>query len=201
MPKAVAANCPRCGAPVSPGHTLLTCEFCGSELMMVKTNVGPPVPDYAAAGAMPAPPHVHVPPPPQGAGPGALVIVALAALFVIGGMTAGIVALRATSAPPPPALPPGVTTDGTSVSIIPATPTPPAATPAGSTDPMAMVGAIGFLDARCNAKDAHSCVAAGMMYQNGNSGLPADKEKAKAYFAKACAMGDSSGCTMQKQVK
>src|SRR5436190_20861447 len=62
MAKLVAQSCPRCGAPVSAGHTLLTCEFCGSELMMVRTNVAPPIVDFASAGAQPAPPHMDVAP-------------------------------------------------------------------------------------------------------------------------------------------
>jgi hypothetical protein len=168
--------------------------------MMVKTNVAPPVPvtDFASAGAVPAPPH-YPPPrvaPPNSAGPAVLVIVALAAVLAIGGAAAAILLAAPSSPPEPPPLPPGVTTTPTSVTIGNA---PPPTTPAaGTQDPVAAAGIAGMFDARCNAKDAQSCVALGMMYREGQMGLPQDKEKAKTYFAKACSLGDKSACTMMK---
>ncbi len=164
---------------------------------MVKTNIAPPAGGF---GAQPAPPHVHVPPPPNSAGPGALIAVALVALLVIGGATAGLLLFRASAAPAPPPVP-TIVTEGTTTTIGSPPPTAEPAAADSANQELGMIGMIGFLDARCNANDAQSCVAAGTMYQQGAGGLPSDKAKAKAYFAKACAMGDSSGCTMQKQVK
>jgi TPR repeat protein len=46
----------------------------------------------------------------------------------------------------------------------------------------------------CDFGDARSCIALGVMYQNGSDGLQASSERAADLYQRACDLGDVRGC-------
>lgn len=105
-----------------------------------------------------------------------MLLVALAGALVLSGAGIALVLLRASSQTV-------TTTTSTSTSTVTITTT--------TTD------GLEFLDDRCNRGDAQSCVAVGAMHENGHGGRPADPEKARSYYDRACKMGDQGGCTLR----
>jgi TPR repeat protein len=52
------------------------------------------------------------------------------------------------------------------------------------------------LERGCSAKNAQSCMMLGAAYQHGQN-RPIDLDKARAYYDRACMLGDASGCVMR----
>jgi hypothetical protein len=189
----VQRGCPNCGAPVSPQHTLMQCEFCGSPLIVVKPQQAPPpVSPFGAYGGnvMPAPP--HDPGIGHGRSGGPMVAVALAGVLVVGAASAFLmIGTRSSHVPEPP--PPTV------VSPTPEPPPGAAGNPAGGAAVSAQAAA---LEAQCNNGSPQSCVMAGALYEHaGASGGAADKAKARAMYERACKLGDQSGCHMRDAMR
>lgn len=181
MGDVVQRSCPNCGAPVSPQHTLMQCEFCNSPLIVVKPQPAPPPPPVSPFGAyggnvMPAPPHAqgHV----RVSG-GPVIAIALAGLALVGATTAFLmIGTRAATTPPPP---PGFSPPSQ----------PPAAAGAGVADQAKM------FESQCNSGNAQSCVMAGAIYEHAAGGSSTDKAKARAMYERACSLGDKGGCQMR----
>lgn len=51
----------------------------------------------------------------------------------------------------------------------------------------------------CDSGDSRACNVLALMYDNGEF-VPKDKSKAKQYYHKACALGDSIGCTFYEKL-
>jgi hypothetical protein len=181
MGEVVHRSCPNCGAPVSPQHTLMQCEFCGSPLIVVKPQAPqappPPVSPFGAYGGnvMPAPPHYPVAIGGHGRrSSGPVLAIAMAGVLLVGAAGAFVMLGTAPSHPPPS--PP---------TFSPAA--PPAAAAGG--DPVAEQAKM--FEAQCNGGNAQSCLMAGALYEHN------DKAKAKALYARACSLGDQGGCHMK----
>jgi predicted RNA-binding Zn-ribbon protein involved in translation (DUF1610 family) len=56
-----------------------------------------------------------------------------------------------------------------------------------------------MLEAQCAAGNGQMCIVVGAMYEQGNN-APQDLAQARAFYQKACDLGDSAGCTLVNQL-
>ena len=61
-------------------------------------------------------------------------------------------------------------------------------------------GILAMFDAQCNAGDAQSCIAIGSLYEHGQMGAPSDRARAKEYYARGCALGNASACSLRDTI-